>query len=321
MSMRNQPLSENFGRARVVRNLTSFAAAIVVALMATAASAQQSFKTPEEAAAALVKAARAGDLKSLLSVLGESGADIVSSGDNVADAETRKKFVTAYDVKHQIAMEGNSKAILVIGSEEFPLPIPLVQKKGAWQFDTNAGRDEIIFRRIGRNEFNTIQTCLAYVDAQNEYASKDRGSGVGVYAQQFISDPGTKNGLYWPTAAGEEPSPLGELFARATDEGYRVGGGRSPYHGYNYRILTEQGAAAQGGSIDYRVKGKMIGGFALVAYPAIYRNSGVMTFIVNHEGIVFEKDLGPNTTRIAEQMSEFNPDKTWSKADTTPSPE
>lgn len=319
--MRNQSSPESLCRTRVFGNLASFVAAIVVALMATAASAQQPFKTPEEAADALVKAARVGDLKSLLSVLGEGGAEIVSSGDNVADAETRKKFVTAYDVKHQIAMEGNSKAILIIGSEEFPLPIPLVQKKGAWQFDTDAGRDEIIFRRIGRNELNTVQACLAYVDAQNEYASKDRGSGVGSYAQQFISDPGTKNGLYWPTAAGEEPSPLGELIARATGEGYRVGGGRTPYHGYNYRILTEQGAAAQGGSIDYRVKGKMIGGFALVAYPATYRNSGVMTFVVNHEGIVFEKDLGPNTTRIAERMSEFNPDKSWSKADTTPSPD
>jgi len=319
--MKRKESFDDLRRARPMRDAALFAALALVMFVATNVNAQQSFRTPEEAAAALAKAARTDDLKGLLVVLGEDGADIVSSGDKVADAATRQRFVAAYDAKHQIEMEGDNKAIMVIGQEDFSLPIPLVRTKDAWQFDTDAGRDEIVYRRIGRNELNTVQTCLAYVDAQNEYAEKDRGSGVGVYAQQFISDPGTKNGLYWPTVPGEEPSPLGELMVKATEEGYQVGEGRSPYQGYYYRILTEQGASAHGGPINYVVKGKLIGGFALVAYPATYRNSGVMTFVVSHEGIVYQKDLGSDTARIAEQMSEFNPDQTWAQTDETPPPQ
>ena len=181
-----------------------------------------------------------------------------------------------------------------------------------WRFDTVAGRDEILVRRIGRNELNAIQTCLAYVDAQNEYAEKDRtGAGVKTYAQRIISRPGKKDGLYWSASQGEDASPLGELFAQATAQGYRVGAGRTPFHGYYFKILTRQGAAAPGGDLDYVVNGKMIGGFALVAYPAEYRNSGVMTFLVSYAGTVFEKDLGPDTAGIAERMTAFNPDRTW----------
>jgi len=279
---------------------------------ASAAGAQQAFKTPDEAAAALASAAKAGDMKALVTVLGPDGEDIVSSGDEVADAATRQRFVAAYDARHQIAMEGDNKAILVVGQEEFPLPIPLVRKGDSWRFDTEAGREEILFRRIGKNELDAIQTSLAYVDAQNDYAEKDRtGAGVNTYAQRIVSRPGKKDGLYWPTAQGEEPSPLGEFVAQATAQGYRVGGGRTPYRGYYYRILTRQGPAAAGGELDYVVRGNMIGGFALVAYPAEYRNSGVMTFLVNHAGTVFQKDLGPDTERLAERMTSFNPDKTW----------
>ena len=217
-----------------------------------------------------------------------------------------------------IAMEGDNKAAMVIGKEDFPVPIPLVRKDGMWRFDTTAGRQEILARRIGKNELDAIQTSLAYVDAQNDYAEKDRtGAGVSTYAQRIISQPGKKDGLYWPTSQGEEASPLGELVAQATVQGYRVGGGRAPFHGYYFKILTKQGAAAPGGELEYVVRGKMIGGFALVAYPAEYRNSGVMTFIVNHAGTVFQKDLGLNTARIAERMSSFNPDKTWQKVDDT----
>jgi hypothetical protein len=206
---------------------------------------------------------------------------------------------------------------MIIGSEDFPFPIPIVRTKIGWQFDTAAGRDEILYRRVGRNELDTVQACLAYVDAQYEYAEKDRtGAGSGIYAQQIVSDPGTKNGLYWPSAQGGEQSPLGELVAEATAEGYRVGGGRAPFHGYYFKSLTEQGAAAHGGTIDYVVRGKMIGGFALLAYPAQYGNSGVMTFIVSHEGVVYQKDLGPQTMKIAERMTEFNPDQSWAVVDT-----
>ena len=219
---------------------------------ASIAAAQQVFKTPDEAAAALVSAAKASDMKALVTVLGPDGEDIVSSGDEVADQATREKFVAAYEAKHKIDMEGDSKAIMVIGSEDFPLPIPIIRKDGMWKFDTAAGLDEILFRRIGKNELDAIQSALAYVDAQNDYAEKDRtGVGMNTYAQRIISQPGKKDGLYWPTAQGEEPSSLGELVAQATGQGYRVGGGRTPYHGYYFKILTKQGQAAPGGELDY----------------------------------------------------------------------
>ena len=292
--------------------LVSMAVVALLCASTSVATAQQAFKTPEEAATALVGAAKSGDMKAITTVLGPDGDDIVSSGDEVADAATRAKFVTAYDAKHTIAMEGDSKAIMVIGPDDFPLPIPIIRKDGQWRFDTAAGREEILFRRIGENELDAIQSALAYVDAQDEYAEKDRtGAGINTYAQRIISQPGKKDGLYWPTSQGEDPSPLGELIAEATKQGYRVGGGRTPFHGYYFKILTRQGPAAPGGEADYVVNGKMIGGFALVAYPAEYRNSGVMTFIVNHAGSVFQKDLGPNTAQLAERMTSFNPDKSW----------
>lgn len=278
------------------------------------AHAQQAFKTPEEAASALVSAAKANDKKALVTVLGPDGEDIVSSGDEVADAETRQKFIAAYDAKHRVAQEGGDKAIIIVGQDDFPLPIPLLRKDGEWRFDTAAGRDEILFRRVGKNELDAIRACLAYVDAQNEYAEKDRtGAGVNTYAQRIVSRPGKKDGLYWRSAQGEEESPLGDLIAQATRRGYRVGEGRTPYLGYYFKVLTKQGAAASGGELDYVVDGKMVGGFALVAYPAEYRNSGVMTFVVNHSGVVFQKDLGPNTAKVAERMRSFNPDQTWQK--------
>lgn len=309
-------------KGHCIRRLRS---AVVLAMalficVASPAAAQERFKTPDEGATALVSAAKSGDRKAILNVLGPDGLDIISSGDEVADAETRQRFVAAYDAKHQITFEGDDKAVMVVGNDDFPLPIPLVRDRGAWHFDTAAGREEILSRRIGRNELDAIQSSLAYVDAQNEYAEKDRtGVGANVYAQRIVSQPGKKDGLYWPTAQGENPSPLGELVAQATARGYRVGGGRTPYNGYYFKILTKQGAAAPGGELEYIVHGKMIGGFALVAYPAEYRNSGVMTFIVNHAGTVFQKDLGAATAKIAERMSSFNPDKSWQRVtDTTP---
>lgn len=301
--------------ARAPARLATAAAALLVCAMASTVSAQQSFKTPDEAITALVTAAKAGDRNAVLTVLGPGAEDIVSSGDEVADEGVRKEFVAAYDEKHEIHPEGGH-AILFVGKDDFPFPIPLVRKGDTWSFDTEAGRQEVLFRRIGANELDTIQSVLAYVDAQNEYADKDRGDGVGVYAQRIISQPGKKDGLYWPTAAGEEESPLGDLMADATAEGYRPRGGeRTPYHGYYYKILTRQGPAAPGGVLDYVVKGKMIGGFGLVAWPAEYGNSGVMTFIVNHNGTVYQKDLGQRTGQVASGMTAYNPDDTWKKVD------
>jgi hypothetical protein len=310
-------------KAHVIEDVMNgtFVSMAIAALLCTTASivsAQQDFKTPDEAASALSNAAKAGDRKAILTVLGPDGQDIVSSGDEVADAATRQKFVAAYDAKHRIAMESDNKAILVIGQEDFPLPIPLVRKDGLWRFDTAAGREEILFRRVGRDELDAIQSCLAYVDAQNEYAESDRtGAGANTYAQRIISAPGKKDGLYWPTSQGEDVSPLGELIAEATAQGYRPRDGRTPFHGYYFKILTKQGPAAPGGELDYIVRGKMMGGFALVAYPAEYRNSGVMTFMVNHTGNVFQKDLGPDTAKLAERMTSFNPDQSWTKVTDT----
>jgi hypothetical protein len=293
--------------------LASLTAALLAFAMAPVANAQQSFKTAQEAVDALVSAAKTGDRKAVLTILGRDGADVVSSGDAIADASARNRVVEAYDAKHQVVMEGTDKAVLVIGREDWPFPIPLVRKDSAWRFDTAAGREEILYRRIGRNELDAIETCLAYVDAQQDYA--DQGvAGNGVYAQRIVSRPGKKDGLYWPAQSGADESPLGELAASAAAEGYRAGQQRAPYHGYYYKVLTRQGPDAPGGAIDYVVRGRMIGGFALVAYPAEYRNSGVITFLVNHQGNVYEKDLGPNTARIAAGMTAFNPDHTWRRA-------
>jgi len=290
--------------------LASLAPALLALGMAPVANAQQSFKTAQEAVDALVSAAKTGDRKAVLTVLGRDGADIVSSGDPIADASTRNRVIEAYDAKRQVVMEGTDKAVLIIGQEDWPFPIPLVREGGTWRFDTAAGREEILYRRIGRNELSAIQTCLAFVDAQQEYA--ERGvAGNGVYAQRIVSRSGKKDGLYWPPESNADESPLGELAASAAAEGYRVGEQRAPYHGYYYKILTRQGPNAPGGTLDYIVRGSMIGGFALVAYPAEYRNSGVMTFLVNHRGDIYEKDLGPNTARVAASMTAFNPDNTW----------
>ncbi len=285
-------------------------ATVLIVGMASVANGQQPFKTTEEAADALVSAIRSGDRRGILTVLGRDGVDIVSSGDPVADSSARQRVLEAYDARHQIVAEGDDKAALIIGREDWPFPIPLVRKDGSWRFDTAAGRAEILYRRIGRNELSAIQACLAYADAQHEYAEKGI-AGNGVYARRIVSRPGKTDGLYWPAQSGEDESPLGELAASAAVEGYRAGQGRMPYHGYYYKILTRQGPNAAGGVLDYIVRGKMVGGFALVAYPAQYGNSGVMTFVVNHQGTIYEKDLGRRTAAIASGMIGFNPDGTW----------
>ena len=296
------------GRFAITRLGLGVVAVVWLWAMVSAAGAQQLFKTPDEAGTALATAAKSGDVRAVMRVLGTEAAELAASGDPVADAATRKQFLQSYEAKHRIAMDGDDKAMLIVGEGEWPFPIPLIRRNETWRFDAAAGRQEILQRRIGRNELSAIQACRAFVDAQEEYAEKDRtGTGVGVYAQRIVSRPGRKDGLYWPKQAGDE-SPLGELAARASAEGYRVGGARAPFHGYYYKILTRQGPNAKGGAMDYIVRGRMIGGFALVAYPAEYDNSGVMTFIVNQDGVVYEKDFGRNTSGLASNMSAFDPD-------------
>lgn len=286
---------------------------IALALLTSASQAQQAYASPEEAAAALAAAVKSGTKREIFRVLGSNAEDIIESGDEVADNETRRHFISTYDAKHSIKAEGNKKATLILGAEDFPFPIPLVNTKSGWEFDTDAGRLEILYRRIGRNELDAIQTCLAFVDAQNEYAEEDRGDGAGVYAQRIVSSPGKKDGLFWRD--DRDASPLGELAAQASAEGYKVDGQGAPYHGYYFRILKGQGSDAPGGAVNYVVKGKMIGGFALIAYPAEYGNSGVMTFLVNHAGTVYQKDLGKRTETIASRITLFDPDQTWKKVD------
>ncbi len=280
---------------------------------------QQTFSAPEDASQALASAARENDIDKLLSILGPEGSKLIFSGDKVEDRAALDRFAGAYNEKNQVVMESQTKAVLEVGSDRWPLPIPIVKTaKGVWRFDTLKGKEEILNRRIGRDELSTIQVCMEFVEAQREYASKDRsGDGLFEYAQKFLSDPGKKNGLYWETKEGEEQSPLGPLIGQAKREGYKKdsNGVPIPYHGYFFRILSGQGKYAPRGAYNYVVNGRMVGGFAMVAYPAQYGSSGIMTFIVSHDGVVYEKNLGKKTPFIADSMTIFSPDETWRKVD------
>jgi Protein of unknown function (DUF2950) len=289
------------------------AAVAIIGLWLVPVKAQQSFSSAEAAASALAEAVRSGAKSDMLKVLGAEGDDIIDSGDEVADKIAREKFLATYDAKHAVKVDGKS-GTLILGADDFPFPIPLIRAEAGWQFDAVAGRQEVLYRRIGRNELDTIQTLLAIVDAEHEYADKDRGEGLGVYAQRIVSSPGKKDGLYWQS--GDDESPLGELAAKASAEGYASSSEPQPYHGYYYRILTRQGQSAPGGAMSYVVNGKMIGGFALVAYPADYGNSGIMTFIVGHDGTVYQRDLGEDTETRAKSLAAFDPDNMWKKVDT-----
>jgi len=295
--------------------------ALVVAAVAAAwgspvsgAIQQRRFPSLDDAERALIAALKSGDKAAMLAIFGDGSQGLVSSGDPVEDRRARERFVSSYEEKHSLEA-GGGKVVLVVGRDNFPFPIPLVPDGPSWRFDTAAGKEEIINRRIGRNELNTIQACLAYVDAQREYYTRDPdGDSLLQYAQRFASTAGKRDGLFWPTNPGESPSPLGPLVARARGEGYsKRSSAPVPYWGYYYRILSSQGKDAPGGAYDYLAQNHMIGGFALVAYPAQYGVSGVMTFIVNHDGVVYQKDLGPNTAAIARAMKQYNPDSTWKK--------
>lgn len=281
--------------------------------------AQLSFATPDAAAAALADAVRAEDVQALLAVIGPDAGSWLSSGDAVADRADWRRFLAAYDRKHSIDKDADRQTVLLVGDDDWPFPAPLVRQGERWVFDAEAGREEIISRRIGRNELDTIQTLLAIVDAQRDYAVGDLdGNGYHDYARRFVSRKGSKDGLFWPVADGQPPSPLGTLIAGASSEGYTAakpkGGKPTPYHGYLYRMLTGEGRYAPDGAYDYLVGDTMIGGFAVVAYPARYGVSGVMTFIVNHSGVVYQKDLGDATAATASRMKRYDPDASWTIA-------
>lgn len=283
---------------------------------APAAAKQRTFDTPKEAADALIAAAAVNDVPALKAILGPDGADLVATDDPVQDKNRAEAFVAAARKKSDVVPDAKNPnlAMLWIGEEDWPMPIPIVRKSGKWFFDSKAGRKEILYRRIGQNELDAIKVCRGYVEAQHEYAfEKHDGSALNQYAQKIISTPGKQDGLAWRNPDGTEGGPVGEVVAHAIAEGYTEGytGRNVPYHGYYFKILKGQGPAAPLGRIDFVVKGVMIGGFALVAAPAEYRVTGVKTFIVSHDGIVYEKDLGPKTLEQFKAMELYNPDKTW----------
>jgi len=290
----------------------------VSALAASAGNKQKSFASPEKAVHNLIAALKGNDDKGLATVLGPGSQSLISSGDRVADRAGRAEFVRLYEEKNRIELKKADKAVLSIGNQDYPVPIPVVKRGNAWLFDTRAGKEEILNRRIGRNELKAIDVAHAYVDAQREYAFNERG-GVEVleFAQKFLSTPGKQDGLYWKTQEGEEESPFGPLIAEAAREGYTKGKDDKPvpFHGYYFRILKAQGRNADGGAFNYVVNGHMILGFALVAYPAQYGASGIMTFIVNQDGVVYQKNLGRNSAKVAAAMKLYDPDKSWRKVE------
>jgi hypothetical protein len=299
----------------LIRSAAPFLAVLSLALLpnrpANAAdSSPKVFRSPASAAAALVEAARADDLKAMAAILGPEGEDVVDSGDAVADNNAREDFTKRYDQMHRLAYNDKGQVILYVGADNWPLPIPIVKKGDGWVFDTADGKEELVYRRVGRNELYTIDVLQELADAQQDYKSSQQQ-----FAQKILSDDGQKNGLFWPTSGDEPESPIGPLIADATAEGYKrdPSGKPAPFHGYYYKVLTSQGADAPGGAQDYIADGKMTRGFAFLAYPAEYHDSGVMTFMINEDGVLVEKDLGPDTEKIAPGITAFNPDRTWSE--------
>jgi hypothetical protein len=275
---------------------------------------QKTFSSAQDASDALVTAAQSNDEQAMLEILGPDGKQIVSSGDDAEDADDRSNFVQRYQEMHRLVHEPDGTTVLYTGAENWPMPIPLVNAGHSWYFDTEAGKKEVLYRRIGQNEISTIAVCQQLVVAENEYYSKQHNE----YAQKIFSDEGQHNGLYWKAANGEPQSPIGPLVASAVAEGYAKNqdNAPTPYHGYYYRILMRQGKNAPGGGAkSYIVDGKMTKGFAFVAYPAEYRSSGVMTFIVNEDGVVYQKDLGDKTDVLAKTIKEYNPNSSWQKGE------
>jgi hypothetical protein len=296
--------------------LLALGASVLIVSGAFAAGTQRNFASPEEATQALVQAVKAQDRAATLAVLGKDASSWISSGDTAADRAAIARFIAAYDARHRLVRE-DGKATLTLGLDDFPFAFPIVRDGQRWHFDTAAGKMEMLARRIGENELSAIKVLQAIVDAQMEYASADRdGDGVLAYAQKFLSSPGKHDGLYWPAEPGQPPSPAGELLAKASGEGFKASGGKpTPYHGYYYRPLQRQGKHAPSGALDYVAGGRAIGGFAVVAYPARYGNSGIMTFMVNQDGKIYQADLGPDTQAKVMKMQEFDPGPGWTPVD------
>jgi hypothetical protein len=275
---------------------------------------EKTFASPGDAVLALYNAVKSNDMQTVTGIFGSNAGPILHSGDDVADKNRAANFIAKYDQMHRLVQEPDQTVTLYAGAENWPMPIPLVKNSaGAWYFDTETGKQEILYRRIGTNENDAIEILKSLVAAQQDYASTlHDGSKSTHYAAKFFSDTGKQNGLYWKTGDADPPSPIGPLLVSAADEGYSgTQGQQTPFHGYYFRILTKQGPAAKGGARDYVLDGNLARGFAFVAHPAEYRNSGVMTFIVNKDGVVYQKDLGPDTAQIAAALSEYNPDKSW----------
>jgi hypothetical protein len=317
-------------RARVATFVVGCCGLLMLAAGCASSSApklpadQLNFGSPEAAVTSLVDAVRRGDITSIKQILGPHGDDIVSSGDPVADRADAMRFLSLYDEQHTISPDdGTGERFLIVGKDVWPFPVPIIKAERRYAFDTETGREEILNRRIGRNELAAEQVCLAVVDAQRDYAAmRPTGSDLPEYARKLVSDRGQRNGLYWPTKADEPPSPLGPMVASASAEGYgdaaKAAATTRPnppaYHGYRYHLLTAQGPHASGGEMQYLVNDRLIGGFGVVAYPAQYGNSGIMTFITNHDGVVYQRDLGPDTERAAKAMTTFDPSPEWTKS-------
>jgi Protein of unknown function (DUF2950) len=287
----------------------------------SAAEAQRTYGSADDAAAAFITALRNNNETELRAILGPEGDRVLDSGDRYADRELRKRFVALFDEEHTLDQEGADRVELEVGADNWPLPIPLVRADGRWRFDTKFGAQEIVDRRIGRNELSAIRTLLACVDAQRDFFARSKqATGTGVYAMRLLSTPGHQDGLYWRTAEGEPDSPLGPLIESAQDAGYPgelVGGKPIPYEGYNFRILKAQGPNGDGGARSYIQSGRMTGGFALVAWPAVFGSSGIMTFLAGPDGDIYQKDLGAETAQIAQAMTTFDPDLSWSRVSMT----
>lgn len=283
---------------------------------AKAQGGQQSFATARQAIEALVAAARTNDITALSAILGPGSEKLLSSGDAVADATARRNFVASYDQQHKLIPDGAERMLLEVGSNDWQMPIPVVEAAGQWHFDSVAGAQELVDRRIGRNEIHAIRTLLGVVDAEKQFFSLTAQQGPGEYAERLVSTPGNRDGLYWPAPSKDDESPLGPLVETAEAEGYPgelVTGKLKPYQGYYFRILTAQGPYAAGGAKSYVQNGRMTGGFAVIAWPAIFSSSGIVTFIVDQGGTVFQKDLGPDTAKAATAIRSFNPDLSWTR--------
>jgi hypothetical protein len=309
-------MTSGVGRAALAATVAvACSLAVLASAIPAPAAAPPTFATPEDAVQALIKIVKANDLSGLIALFGPEAQDLVDTSDVATGRRNREVFVVAIAEGWRLADAGPDRKELVLGNEDWPFPVPLVRGASGWSFDGASGREEILDRRIGRNELAVIEILQTYVGAQRAYARTGHdGKPAGLFARRFASEPSKQNGLYWPAAHGERRSPLGDLIAEAAEEGYRAkaaGQGPSAFHGYHFRILEGQGKSAKGGAVEYVVNGEMSGGFALVAWPVHYDASGIMTFVVNQDGVAYEKDLGPETTARVEAVTRYDPDDTW----------